>query len=165
MGFGGEFIQILVRGWTFLFTLLSMALVGNAIAIQIYGNQSVNFAMFTSTFAMIVLIVWVVSKFVGLPALVMLGLDAFATIVSLIAGIVLAARLDVHSCNNEAYLFSNSLTQGKVRRCRELQASCAFFWFMFAGFLASTVLDFLHRDSNTLRGSRRSSSAPAMAQV
>jgi len=165
MGFGGDILQIFTRGWTFLFTLLAMSLVGNAIAIQFFSNASVNYAMFTATFAMIVLLVWVVSRFVSLPPMVTLALDGLAMLFSLIAGIVLAARLHVHRCNNTGYLITNSLSQGMESRCRELQASCAFFWFIWVGFLASFVVGFSENGTSTFRGPRRGGSTPAMSQV
>jgi len=165
MGFGGELLSIIIRGWTFLWTLLALSLVGNAIAIQLFNNASVNYSMFTAAFAMLVLLVWIGSRFMALPWAVMCGLDAAAMFFSLIAGIVLAARLHVRSCDNIGYLITNGLVQGSEHRCRDLQASCAFFWFIFAGFLAAMLISFGDRGTTTFRSSKRSGSTPAMSQV
>ncbi|RAL59437.1 hypothetical protein DID88_006811 [Monilinia fructigena] len=59
-----------------------------------------------------------------------------------IAGVTLAARLGAHSCSNSNYINHNDLAQAITKRCRELQAATAFFWFTFALFVASLVVDF-----------------------
>lgn len=165
MGFGSDIVQFAIRTWTFIFTLLTMALVGNAIAIQLYSNASVNFAMFVSVLAMVALIIWVICRVASLPVVVTLIADGLAMLFSLLAGIILPARLHVHSCNNVNYLIRNGLTQGMEQRCRELQASTAFFWFMWLGFLASLIVSFADRGSSSLTSRRNGSSTPAMSQV
>jgi len=166
-----SFLQLGLRSWTFLWTLLAMALIGNVIALAFSGNPaSINFAMFTSALCMIVVIYGFVALFVEAVAIavVLLVLDALATIFSLITGIVLAARLGAHSCTNEEYLLHNSLTNGshhRTQRCRELQASTAFFWFMFAGFAGSLILSAMSTRGSGMgsRGARRG--GPSMSQV
>jgi len=69
---------------------------------------------------------------------------------------------------SQSYLMSNSLTNGSHnmgKRCHELQASTAFFWFMFAGFAASIAFDFMgSRSTMSSRGGIRKG-GPSMSQV
>jgi len=107
-------------------------------------------------------IVAAVVESLAIPFALMIA-DGLAAAFSLIAGIVLAARLGVHSCGNESYLASNGLTNGShdmSKRCHELQASTAFFWFMFVGFAASLFFDFTGRNSGMARRG-----GPSMSQV
>merc|ERR1712037_1009632 len=96
-------------------------------------------------------------------------LDVIATLLTVIAGIVLAAGLGVHSCGNRSYLVSNALTNGSnnpSKRCHELQASTAFYWFAFAAFLGSAILGFMSGGSSFSRprgGIRKG--GPTMSQV
>ena len=64
----------------------------------------------------------------------------------------------------QSYLNSNTVTRGSESRCREAQASTAFFWFAFASFAVSTVMSGLgtRGGANTRSGPRR---GPAMSQV
>jgi len=165
--------QLLLRGSQFLWTLLVTALIGNVIASAFAGNpSSINYAMFVAAFSWLVLLFGLAAAFFeGLAIPIVLGaLDLLATLFTFIAGVVLAARLRVHSCSNHSYTSSNSLTNGshdQEKRCRELQASTAFFWFLFASFVGSLVLDFFNRGST---GSFRRSGGirkggPSMSQV
>jgi len=149
-----------------------LALIGNVIAEAFSGNpSSVNYAIFVSVFSMLVVLFGIAGAFVESLAIpvVLMAADALAALFSLIAGIVLAAKLHVHSCGNESYLRSNSLTNGSHnmgKRCHELQASTAFFWFMFAGFAGSVIFDFLGSRSSGVssRGGMRKG-GPSMSQV
>lgn len=82
-----------------------MALVGNMIAESKDGNHSaVNFTMFVAVFAMLTLFYLIAATFkeaFAIHPMIMLALDIINTILFLIAGIVMAARLHVHSCSNE----------------------------------------------------------------
>jgi hypothetical protein len=95
--------QTCLRAFQFIFTLLLTALVGNAIDNQIGGSPaSVNFAMFVAALCWIVVLYGLIAAFVESLAIpfVLIALDTLATLFTLIAGIVLAARLRVHSCTN-----------------------------------------------------------------
>ncbi|KAG0652992.1 hypothetical protein D0Z07_0258 [Hyphodiscus hymeniophilus] len=161
--------QIGLRAWTFLWTLLALALVSNVIADAFSGNpSSINYAEFTAVWCMLVVLVGIAGAFVELPAMILGGLDVSAALLSLIAGIVLAARLHVHSCGNRSYLVSNSLTNGSHnmgKRCHELQASCAFFWFMFVGFLGSAIVGLMGGGSGFSRRGGMRKGGPSMSQV
>jgi len=134
--------QIGIRTFQFVFNLITMALVGNAIARQAFSNSSVNYAMFTTAWNWIVIIYGFAAAFIdGLNhPIIILTLEVLAVLFNFVAGVVLAAKLHVHSCGNFGYLITNSLTQGSGERCRELQASTAFFWFLFAAFIASAAV-------------------------
>merc|ERR1711964_939016 len=117
----------------------------NVIAEAFAGNSSkINYAIFASVFDMIVILWGIGACFKeGLAIGIVLPiLDVIATLLTVIAGIVLAAGLGVHSCGNRSYLVSNALTNGSnnpSKRCHELQASTAFYWFAFAAFLGSAI--------------------------
>ncbi|KAH8687551.1 putative Non-classical export protein 2 [Tricladium varicosporioides] len=167
-------VQVILRGSQFLWTLLTTALIGNAIASAFSGNaSSVNYAIFVSVFSWIVLLYGMTAAFVERLAMpiVLCAMDLFATIFTFIAGVVLAAELKVHSCNNRGYTLTNHLTNGShdtEKRCRELQASTAFYWFLFVSFTASLVMDFINRGSSMSMGRRGGgirSGVPSMSQV
>merc|ERR1711939_913564 len=128
--------QLGLRAVQFVFIFLTLALVGNVIAEAFAGNSSKI---------------------------------NYAIFVSVFDMIVLAAGLGVHSCGNRSYLVSNALTNGSnnpPKRCHELQASTAFYWFAFAAFLGSAILGFMSGGSSFSRprgGIRKG--GPTMSQV
>ncbi|TVY78516.1 Non-classical export protein [Lachnellula suecica] len=164
--------QLGLRAWTFLWTLLAMALIGNVIASAFAGNPSViNYAIFVTLWAMLTVLVGFVAAFTEslIPAVLLLGMDALAVLFTLTVGIALAAELHAKSCGNNSYTSSNHLTNGSHnphKRCQELQASTAFFWFMFAGFAGSVFFDFLGYRSGggSSRGGMRKG-GPSMSTV
>lgn len=96
--------QIILRGIQLFLTVLITALVGNVIAEAFAGNASaINYAIFVAAFSWIVLIFGGVAAFVTSLAIpvVLIAMDALATLFTFIAGVVLAARLGVHSCGNQ----------------------------------------------------------------
>ncbi|KAJ8062546.1 hypothetical protein OCU04_009074 [Sclerotinia nivalis] len=160
--------QIGLRSAQFITVLLSLALIAAAIDIQRASKDSVNYAMFTAVFSMIVVLYGLVAAFVESLAhpLVLAVMDGAALVFNLLAGIILAGYLRVRSCGNRRYVNTNQLTQGLSGRCRELQAATAFFWFSFALFTASLAVDFMNKGSST--GMRRRGGArtgPTMTQV
>lgn len=160
-------IQLMLRGIQFIWILLITALIGNVIAEAFSGNpSSINYAMFVAVFCWVVLIIGIggaVSE--AVPAIAIVVADALAILFTFIAGVVLAAKLHVHSCGNTSYVNSNSLTNGShdpTKRCHELQASTAFFWFLFLTFIASAAMGAMNMGG--LRGGS-SRKGPAMTQV
>jgi len=160
--------QVILRIWTFIWTLLALALVSNVIADAFSGNpSSVNFAEFVAVMSFVIILVGLVGLFIEIPALILSIVDGVAAIFSLIAGIVLSARLGVHSCGNQHYLVSNNVTNGSHnmrKRCHELQASTAFFYFMAVGFAGSAILSFTSSGSSGM-GRRGIRKGPSMSQV
>ncbi|RDL39063.1 putative Non-classical export protein 2 [Venustampulla echinocandica] len=148
-----------------------MALVGNVIADAFSGNPaSINYALFASVFSWIALLYGLGAAFVESIAfpILLLVLDGLAMIFTFTSGIVLAARLHARSCSNHGYLISNGLTNGSgdmSKRCRELQASTAFMWFLWASYVGSFIMDLVQsRSSMGGRGGIRRG-APAMSQI
>ncbi|GIJ82976.1 hypothetical protein Asppvi_001493 [Aspergillus pseudoviridinutans] len=169
-------IQIGLRVWEFVFSVLVMALIGNIIAMAFAGNPAtINYSMFTATFS-------IVSLFYLVPAsinmnwaihpIIMITLDVLNNIFFLTAGIALAAKLECHSCSNDNYTLHNEITNGannRQKRCREAQASVAFLWFAWAGYMASTIISIISARSATAgvrgRTGRAPRGRPSMAQV
>jgi non-classical export protein 2 len=93
--------QLALRTSQFFWTFLITALVGNVIAEAFAGNpSSINYAIFVAVFSWIVLLIGYFAAWKELPKLIMIALDSFATLFTFIAGVVLAAKLHVHSCSN-----------------------------------------------------------------
>lgn len=91
-----------LRGAQFVFNIIIISLVGNAIAIQRFGNSSVNYALFTSVFTWLVIFFGLAASFVealAIPVAILVA-DGLAILFNFIAGVVLAAKLHVHSCGN-----------------------------------------------------------------
>ena len=104
--------QVALRALQFLFTLIITALVGNVIASAFAGNPaSINYAIFVAAFSWVVLLFGAAAAFVASLAIpiVLIVLDVIATILTFIAGVVLAAKLGVHSCSNKVSLSENAL--------------------------------------------------------
>jgi hypothetical protein len=95
--------QVVLRALQFLWTILITALIGNVIAEAFAGNPaSINYAIFVAVFSWVVLIYGFAAAFVESLAVpvALIVLDGLATIFTFIAGVVLAAKLHVHSCGN-----------------------------------------------------------------
>jgi len=162
-----------LRGFEFLWTLLIMASIGNMIADANAGNPSiVNYTMFVAVFSMLCLFYLIPVSFneglTGHP-IIPLVLDVLNTIFFFCGAVALAADLHVHSCNNRGYILSNGVTNGSdnpSKRCHEAQASTAFLWFGFACWLATTVLSALSSKggANMRMGGIRKG-GPSMSQV
>lgn len=167
------FIRLLLLGSALLWTLLITALIGNVIAnnknAATSAESAVNFAIFVAVLSWIVLIYGLVSTFVTSLArpIIALPLEGLAVLFTFIAGVVLAAKLGAPNCGSiDTHDHSSSWiafgSDNDEKRCREIQASTAFFWFLFATFAAS--LFFTFTESRSFGGSVRSS-RPNMSQV
>ncbi|KAH8796706.1 putative Non-classical export protein 2 [Hyaloscypha finlandica] len=165
-----KFAQIGLRASQFIWTLLITALIGNVIAEAFSGNpSSVNYAIFVAVFSWIVLLIGIVAAVMDSENIILIALDTLAVIFTFVAGVVLAAKLHVHSCGNSSYTTTNSLTNGShdtSKRCRELQASTAFFWFLFASFVGSLVLGIMGGGGTmSMRRPGIGRKGPSMSQV
>lgn len=167
-----SFINLILRGLQFLWALLTIALIGNVIDNNRTGSESaINYAMFSVIIAWLALLLGLAGAFVsafseGIFGWAALALDAAATLFTLIAGIVLAAKLHSVSCGGDLTSHSSSWigfgSSNDEKRCRELQASTAFLWFLSACLAGSLVMTFL----NHRRGGTSSvSTGPHMSQV
>ncbi|KAL4737715.1 marvel domain-containing protein [Aspergillus similis] len=169
-------IQLGLRVWQFIWTLLIMALVGNMIAQSFAGNPAtINYTMFVAAFSMFTLFYLFPASWNtdwAIHPIILVILDTLNMIFFLTCAIALAARLECHSCSNQEYILNNVITNGShnpEKRCREAQASTAFLWFAWAGYAASWVLSILQsrRAGADLRprvGPARGG-RPSMAQV
>jgi len=163
-----------LRGFEFLWTLLIMALVGNIIADATGGNPSIiNYDMFVAVFAMLSLFYLIAvafnDSFMGHGA-IPLALDVLNTLFFFCGAVATAAKLGVHSCGNESYVRTNSVTDGSNhpgKRCHEAQASTAFLFFGFACFAASAFFSALGARSSgvNLRSGGIRRGGPSMSQV
>lgn len=154
-----EFIQIVLRGLQLLWIVLLTALLGNIIATAhnnaLVSAAAVNFSMFVVVLSWLATLYGLAVAFVeslAIPIFV-LAADGLVTLFTFIDAIVLAALLKVPNCSHEGSL---------EKKCRELQASTTFMWFLFGTFAASLALLGLgfHRGGG---GSVRS--GPTMKQV
>jgi hypothetical protein len=101
-------VQIALRSLQFLFTLLTTALIGNAIHDAFSGNPSgVNFAIFVDVLCWLVLIYGVLTAVKPSFAIKIVSFvaDGLAALFSFIAAVVLSAKLGVHSCGNSVRAF------------------------------------------------------------
>ncbi|PNP54884.1 hypothetical protein THARTR1_04573 [Trichoderma harzianum] len=171
--------KILLRIIALIWTLLITALIGNVIAANVNGHmKTINFTMFVAAWSWVALLYGLLAVFVVSLAvpLALVFWDGLATLLTFICAIVLAAELRAPNCGNisGAHLPSDWIGFGShhnERRCREIQASTAFMWFLWVCFsllLAITILD--SKGSGGFGGSIRTSrssrsSRPAMSQV
>jgi len=171
-----KMVNLGMRAFQFIWTLLIMALVGNIIATAFSGNPSlINYVMFVSVFGMLSLFylipATVKESFQGHP-LLMVVLDTLNSIFFFCAAVAMAAELGVHSCSNNHYTTTNKITNGSHntnKRCTEAQAVTAFLWFGWAAFTASAVLSGLQSRGaggmNMRGGAGGIRRGPAMSQV
>ncbi|KAJ9608583.1 hypothetical protein, variant 1 [Exophiala oligosperma] len=166
-------LNLILRGTEFVFTLITMALIGNVIAMAFAGNPSlINYDIFVTAFAMLSLFYLIPAawsdSFQG-HALLPLLLDALNVLFLFCAAVATAAELGAHSCSNNSYTLHNHLTNGahdREGRCRELQASTAFFFFTWAAWSASLFFSVLgSRGSGVNLRGIRGRGGPAMSQV
>jgi hypothetical protein len=114
--------QLFLRGSQFLWTLLITALIGNVIAEAFAGNpSSINYAMFAAAFSWVVLLYGLAAAFIeGLAITIVLAvMDVLAVLFTFVAGVVLAAKLGVHSCNNHVSIIADVDSRGLSNKtCR-----------------------------------------------
>jgi hypothetical protein len=168
-----EKIQGIVRTLQLLLTLFLTALIGNVIATNISANgtteAAVNFSMFVTVLS------WLTGLF-GLATLVVSGIDkpvvsrinkpvyllasdGICTLFTFIAAVVLAAMLKAVNCGDFGDQPPNWIAFGSgddVKRCREIQASTVFMWFLLATLVASLALTYMSwRPGGGSRSSRQ----------
>jgi len=170
-----KIINLAMRGLQFFWALLVMALVGNMIHDAFSGNPAVvNYVMFCAVFAMLCLLYLIpatLKEDFQIHPMLMIGLDVLLALFWFCGAVAMSAKLGVHSCGNSDYTENNYITNGssnRGKRCHEAQASTAFLWFGFAGFVISAVLSALGGSGSGVNmrggmgGIRR---GPAMSQV
>jgi len=167
-----EKIQLLLRAIQLVFIVILTGLIGNIIATNTHAATSataaINFSMFVVVLSWLAALVGLATSLVAriaLPVMILLGADLLATLFTLISAIVLAAKLTAVNCSNteghaDSWIAYGSDNDGK--RCRDVQASTVFMWFLFGTFAATLLLGALgfRRGGGSLR-----SSVPTMSQV
>ncbi|KAK4164836.1 marvel domain-containing protein [Cladorrhinum sp. PSN259] len=168
-----EKLHQILRVLELLFLIILTGLIGNVIATNISAAASataaINFTMFVIVLSWLAAIYGIVMLYVvrlgsGIPLLVNLGLDAASTLFTFVAAVVLAAKLKVVNCNNTAGRSPTWIAYGSAdneKRCREVQASTAFMWFLFATFTVGLVMSLL----GFKRGSGSVRTGPTMSQI
>lgn len=171
-------ISVILRGIALLLTLLITALIGNVIASNnnaaTSATQAINFTMFVAAWAWLAAIFGLVAAFISSLALplIMLPLEILAVLFTFISAIVLSAKLGAVDCGQTDNRGRSWIAYGSgddEKRCREIQASTVFMWFLWATFMGCLVLTFMDSRggmggmSNPMK--RRSKSGPNMAQV
>ena len=156
-----------------LWTLIITALIGNVIASNnnaaSSATQAVNFTMFVAAWSWVAGLVGLAAAFFATLAIpwLLLPLDIIAVIFTFVSAIVLCAKLKVVNCSNYGSQSSNWIAFGShnhVKRCREIQASAVFMWFLWATFLG--CLFFTYKQTSGLLGGRSGGrSKPSMSQV
>ncbi|KAK3186534.1 hypothetical protein K4F52_004574 [Lecanicillium sp. MT-2017a] len=168
------FINLILRGIALLWTLLITALIGNVIALDrdaaMSAKSAINFTMFVAVLSWIVCIYGMLSTFIsalGRP-LIMLPLDSLGVLFTFISAIVLSAKLRATNCGNISNLdlpgsWIGFGSDNDEKRCREIQASAVFMWFLWACLCGGFFFTF--KESRSPFGSSLRSSRPAMSQV
>jgi hypothetical protein len=167
-----EKIQLVLRALQLLFIVILTGLIGNVIATNIAAAASataaINFSMFVvvvSWLAALLGLACALVERISLPVLALLGADAVAVLFTFIDAIVLSAKLTAVNCANTDGRSPSWIAYGSAndtKRCRQVQASAVFMWFLLVSFAAALTLGFLgfRRGGGSLR-----SSIPTMSQV
>jgi len=131
-----------LRAFEFAFAIILLGLVGSLEAQSGSNPESVHYSMFTAAFVAFFLLYLIPATFSDTLAghsLIPIVLDSLIVIFTFCAAVTLAARTKGKSCSNHGFLDSNEIAMGSEKRCREAQAACAFFWFLWALFVGSLI--------------------------
>ncbi|KAI1344694.1 marvel domain-containing protein [Xylariaceae sp. FL0016] len=162
-------IHSILRIAQVVLVLLCTALIGNVIATNKDAAKSaesaINFAMFVCALSWLAALYGLITHFVSAAAIpiVSLALDAATTLFTFIGSVVLSAKLKAVNCGSFGHQTSDWIAFGSgndEKRCREIQASIFFMWFLFATFCAT--LFFVFKDFRRGGGSL---SNPSMSQI
>lgn len=171
-----EILKSILRLIQLLWAVLITALIGNVIASNISGKQSsINYSLFSVIMAWLALLFGLAlsvtgdSLVDGIFGYVTLALDALALLFTFIAGIVLAAKLKAVDCGGDLSGRGSDWigfgSHNDEKRCREIQASTAFFWFLAATLAVSLAMSIMGGVGRRYGGSSGGSSGPHMSQV
>jgi hypothetical protein len=162
-----------LRALALLWTLLITALIGNVMANNINAASSatkaINFTMFVAAWSWVTCLVGLAAVIITALAIpwILFPLDVLAVLFTFISAIVLSAKLKAVDCGNFGNQPSSWIAFGSnndEKRCREIQASTVFMWFLWATFLG--CLFFTIKQSSGLLGGRSfGRSKPSMSQV
>jgi len=172
-------ISAILRGIALLWTLLITALIGNVMAnnnnAASSATQAINFTMFVAVWSWLAGLIGLGAAFVAALAvpMVMIPLDILAVLFTFIDAIVLSAKLTAVDCGNIGNKGRSWIAYGSdndEKRCREIQASTVFMWFLWVTFMGCLFYTFTESRSGLGSGlsnplKRRSRGTPNMAQV
>ncbi|OKL61843.1 hypothetical protein UA08_02856 [Talaromyces atroroseus] len=157
-----------LRALEFVFTVILLGLVGSLEANSSHNPESIHYSMFTAAFSMLFLFYLIPAtwsdSFTFHPIFPIV-LDSLNVIFTFCAAVTLAARTKGDSCSNHGFLNSNEIALGSEHRCREAQAACAFFWFLWACYVGSLISSIVGGRSSTNLHSSSSARRPGMSQV
>lgn len=158
-----------------MWLVIALGLTGSLINGSNHQNPQVNFGLFAAIFGLLF------GVFYGLGAAlievlafpIVIAVVDFLDFVFLFSGATaIAAAIGVHSCTNDKYLDTNTVTQGSTGRCRKAQCAVAFLYFGFfttVALLVYTVSNVFRVGAFTLPSRRRASpprtGIPTMSQV
>ncbi|KAM7183689.1 Marvel domain containing protein [Naviculisporaceae sp. PSN 640] len=163
-------IPLILRAVQLLLIVILTALIGNVIATNVNAAGSataaINFSMFVIVLAWLASILGLTATFVERLAIpvALVTMDAAATLFTFIDAIVLAAKLGAVNCADTAKRDVSWIAYGSLdtqKRCREIQASTVFMWFLFGMFAVTLFFEFMsfRRSGGSVR------SGPGMSQV
>lgn len=163
------------RVWQFVWTLITTALIGNVIASNINGSSSatttLNYSMWALVLCWLASLYGLAASFVSAMAvpIVLVVLDSLATLFVFIDAIVVSARIKAVDCSRlvPSKLPHNYIAWGSnndEKRCREIQASAVFLWFLFFSFVLTLTFAAIDMKRRGMKGSG-GSGGPAMTQV
>ncbi|ATY62680.1 non-classical export protein Nce102, putative [Cordyceps militaris CM01] len=165
------FFNLILRVLALLFTIIITGLIGNVIAqdrnASMSASAAVNFTMFVAALSWVVCLYGMVATVIsslGKPILLTV-LDGLGVLFTLISAIVLAAKIGRTNCSSTVDRPTNWIAYGSgnpEHRCRELQASDVFMWFLWLTLCGG--LFFSLTEMRSPMGAARSS-RPAMSQV
>lgn len=168
-------IKMILRCTELLITVLLTAIVGNVIAsnVDAFGTATaaVNFVMFVVVVSWLVSILGIAAFFASVlnNPMILLPLDGVALLFTMIAAVVVSAKLRMVDCGDIEVkkMPSDWIAWGSdsdEKRCRELQAGAVFAWFLFTSYAGSFFFSFKDAREH-VGGSFRSASRPSMSQI
>lgn len=163
-------LHIGLRAAQLFFIVILTGLIGNVIATNIsaaaLATAAINFTMFVIVLGWLTALYGILSDVVSRVAypVALLALDVSSTLFTFICGIVLAAKLKVVNCADTSNQPLDWIAYGSAddtKRCRQIQASTAFMWFLFVGFTTTLVLSLM----SFRRGGGSVRTGPTMSQI
>ncbi|PHH77515.1 hypothetical protein CDD83_4116 [Cordyceps sp. RAO-2017] len=172
-----SWVNLVVRLICLMWTLIITALIGNVVDQNINGASSamaaLDWVLFVCAWSWLACFYSIAATYVDALAnpFITIPIDFFAWLFTIIAGVVLAAKLTGVNCGNWEHrnfgrgwiAFGSHNTE---KRCREIQASTVMMWFLWVCFCVGFFLTCLQA-KGAIGGFGRSSrrSRPNMSQV
>ncbi|KAL5612191.1 hypothetical protein BROUX41_000269 [Berkeleyomyces rouxiae] len=170
-----SWINFGARCWQLLWTLITTALIGNVIASNINGSSTasttLNYTMWSLSLCWVASLYGLAAAFISSIAvpIVMVVIDGLTTLFLFVDAIVVSARIKAVDCSRlvPSRLPRNYIAWGSnnnEKRCREIQASAVFLWFLFLSFVLTLTFAVMDMKRRGMKGSG-GSGGPSMTQV